>query len=292
MNTNDSYLERASYTWSEDSIRQIISPSSIAKSTYFYLQEAGYFKTQFPYFTERKNLKSFLIIYTISGKGNLEYNNTKYTLQSDDCFYINCMYHHHYYVNEGDQWEFLWIHFNAQNALGYYKIFCANEFRILHIQNKELFKNTLWRLITLNQKKNLTTEILTSNLINHLITELLIQNCTATQKNFFIPSYINEITQDIEKNFRSPLTLDYFSIHYNRNKYHIAKEFKKYIGTTINEYLINVRLSYAKELLKYSCYSINEIAFEIGMNNPSHFINLFKAREHITPLGFRKEWLN
>ncbi len=48
------YQERAAYTWSEDSIRLIMTPSALAKSIYFYVQEAGYFKTDDTYFTERK----------------------------------------------------------------------------------------------------------------------------------------------------------------------------------------------------------------------------------------------
>lgn len=62
------------------------------------------------------------------------------------------------------------------------------------------------------------------------------------------------------------------------------------MGLTVNEYIITARISYAKELLKYSELSVNEITYEIGMNNVTHFINLFKARENLTPLSYRKAW--
>ena len=58
----------------------------------------------------------------------------------------------------------------------------------------------------------------------------------------------------------------------------------------IYEYQIELRLSYAKELLKYTDLPVNEIAERCGINQASHFINLFKSREHITPLQFRKSW--
>ena len=72
------YLERASYTWSEDSIRFINTPTQKARSKFFYVQEVGYFKTKPPYFTERQNLNSYLIVYTISGRGILKYGGRKY----------------------------------------------------------------------------------------------------------------------------------------------------------------------------------------------------------------------
>lgn len=67
-------LERGSNIWSDDSIRLILTPNNNAKKIYFYPQEIGYFKTTYPYFSERQYLYSFLIVYTLSGKGYLEYN--------------------------------------------------------------------------------------------------------------------------------------------------------------------------------------------------------------------------
>ena len=124
------YLERASLTWSEDSIRLINTPTQLAKSSFFYMQEAGYFKTMPPYFTERENLNSFLILYTISGQGVLQYQSKEYTLSAGQCFFIHCKNHHLYYALKGPQWEFLWLHFYGSSSLGYYQEFERNGFRI------------------------------------------------------------------------------------------------------------------------------------------------------------------
>jgi AraC-like DNA-binding protein len=51
-----------------------------------------------------------------------------------------------------------------------------------------------------------------------------------------------------------------------------------------------LRLNYAKELLRYSTETVNNITFLCGFNQVSHFISLFKDREGITPLQYRKEW--
>lgn len=285
------YLERASYSWSKDSIRMITIPSKTAKMTYFYAQELGHFKTKAPYFTERENLDSFLIIYTISGFGRLKYLGKEYQLKKGQCFFIHCQEYHYYWTKEDEEWEFLWIHFNGANVLGYYKQFVFNGFKVLNINEKNV-EELMNHAIELNQRKNFTTELLTSNVIQNILTELLIRNCTNDMKRVFIPKYIKMIAKKIESSFREPLCLDDFQREWNRSKYHISKEFKKYIGVTVNEYIISSRISYAKELLKYSELSINEITFEIGMNNVTHFINLFKAREKKTPLLYRKEWKN
>lgn len=132
--------------------------------------------------------------------------------------------------------------------------------------------------------------MLTANLINTLLTELLVETATNNADTFLIPDYIREIAREIDKNYQQPLTLSYFEGLWHRSRYHISKEFKKYMGVTVNEYVILTRMSHAKELLKYSDLPVNEITFEVGMNNVTHFINLFKAREQMTPLAYRKMW--
>lgn len=283
-------LERGIHNWSDDSIRMILTPSKTAKNLYFYAQEVGYFKTSYPYFSERKNLDSFLIIYTISGKGFLEYGENNYTLIKGQCFFIHCEEHHLYRTGQGEDWEFLWIHFNGSSSLGYYKEFIRNGFRIIQCRDAFLIERTLWRILALYQKKDLTTEVLTANLINTLLTELLVETATNNADTFLIPDYIREIAREVDKNYQQPLMLSYFEEMCHRSRYHITKEFKKYMGMTINEYIILTRIAHAKELLKYSDLSVNEITFEIGMNNVTHFINLFKAREQMTPLSYRKMW--
>lgn len=74
------------------------------------------------------------------------------------------------------------------------------------------------------------------------------------------------------------------------DRFYLIKEFGRYVGISPHEYQIELRISYAKELLKYSDLSVNEISYACGMNQTSHFISLFREREHSTPARFRKEW--
>lgn len=290
MQNKNKYLERASYNWSEDSTRLIITPSNTARSVFFYIQEAGYFKTQSPYFTERANLHSFLIVYTISGKGLLRYENQEYILNAGQCFYINCIHHHYYEALSNNTWEFLWIHFNGNNALGYYEEFAKNGFRILNLCDSLSFEDNLRKIIAINSTRDITTEINTSNYIVNILSELLIQTATNEASLLFIPDSVKAVIKYIDHNFHTKITLNDLEKELGVSKFHISKEFKKYAGTTIGEYIISNRLSSAKELLKYTDLSISEITEQVGINQVSHFINLFKSRENTTPLNFRKEW--
>lgn len=290
LKTKEKYLERASYTWSEDSIRLFATPSRTARSLYFYMQEAGYFKTVWPYFTERANLNSFLIVYTLSGEGRLQYDGREYALLEGSCFFIHCMEHHEYHTVKGENWEFLWLHLNGMNALGYYEEFVKNGFRILDIREKELTEQTLREIITVNQKRDLTTEVRTSGLIGALLTELIAQNTAEGRQAIQIPEYIRAAEKYLEQHFREKVPLQELADMLHVDRFYLIKEFGRYVGISPHEYQIELRISYAKELLKYSDLTVNEIAYACGMNQASHFISLFREREHSTPARFRKEW--
>lgn len=290
MKKHAELLERGNHIWSDDSIRLILTPGRTAKTLYFYAQEAGYFKTEYPYYSERQNLDSFLIVYTVSGEGILEYQGTEYTVTRGDCFLIHCEEHHLYRTAKGKNWELLWVHFNGSSALGYYREFIKDGFRIIRCRDRFFWERSFWRVIALHQKRDLTTEPVVSNIISTMLTELIVETATNNADTFLIPDYVKDIARDIDKNFRLDLSLPFFEQKYHRSRYHISKQFKKYMGIPVNEYLILTRISHAKELLKYSELPVNEIAFEAGFHNVTHFINLFKARENLTPYAYRKAW--
>ena len=291
-NIQKDLIENASYSWTEDSTRKIITTSNPAKSAFFFVQEIGSFKTFYPYFTERKNLNSFLIIFTLSGTGHLDYCGEQYALLPGSCVFLDCMEYHRYYVSHKETWNFLWVHFNGSNTRGYYDLFSKERIYLSEIKNPDLFQATFESLLEIWDKKNRTTEVFASKLITDLLTTLLMQDDTQSQEEIYLPDYIRSIAKDISHHYQDTLSLEYFEKKYNRSRFTIEKEFKKYIGVTVTESIIQARISHAKELLKYSELSISEIAFETGMNHVSHFINLFKAREHFTPKAYRREWRN
>ena len=105
-NDHTDYYEQASYTWSEDSIRFLNTVNPSTRAHYLYVQECGVFKTKPPYYTERSGLPSFLIVYTIRGKGKLTWRKQTMAIEQGSCFYIDCREPHRYENADADTWEF------------------------------------------------------------------------------------------------------------------------------------------------------------------------------------------
>lgn len=74
----------------------------------------------------------------------------------------------------------------------------------------------------------------------------------------------------------------------NRSPEYIGRVFKTYLGITPSQFINNLRLDYAGDLLLNTDRSPTDIAYEVGFGNLSHFYHLFKARWHCSPNQFRR----
>ena len=66
-----------------------------------------------------------------------------------------------------------------------------------------------------------------------------------------------------------------------------SRFFKLRTGTSLSNYIIDVKLAYAVRLLVDSSLTISEICYECGFNNQSNFNRIFKAKKGQTPRDFR-----
>jgi len=67
------------------------------------------------------------------------------------------------------------------------------------------------------------------------------------------------------------------------NEYQLKVGFKEIYGNTVFGFLLDHKLDQARTLLDTAKYQVNEVAFQIGYSNPSHFIAAFKKRFGLTP---------
>ncbi len=64
--------------------------------------------------------------------------------------------------------------------------------------------------------------------------------------------------------------------------------FKKYVNSTPNDYLIDRRCTFAKQLLSTGAMSIADIAYTCGFENPYYFSRTFKKKTGLTPSEYKK----
>ncbi|NQX59898.1 response regulator transcription factor [Paenibacillus qinlingensis] len=101
-------------------------------------------------------------------------------------------------------------------------------------------------------------------------------------------SYFAQMVKYIDTNFQSELYLKDLSVKFLINQVYCCQLFKKNLGKTFSEYVTDLRIKKACELLKHTELSIDEIAAKVGYMDYYYFNKVFKKHSGITPTKFRK----
>lgn len=96
-------------------------------------------------------------------------------------------------------------------------------------------------------------------------------------------------TEFMDINYNKNISVDMVAEHVKRSTSYLGRIFKESKGMTVNDYLIQLRIKRAMELLKETNASVEEICREIGYANVSYFNKIFKARTGLTPGQFRHQ---
>ncbi len=275
-----------------NSKRIIATPSALAKSSFLYLQETGYLKLKVSHTSKRKHLESYLIVLIVSGNGFLEYEDKKYILRKGDCFFIDCTHFYLLQSSVAEPWELCWIHFKGTNAEEFYHQFQNFFSPVLHLSDSSEIHNLFELLLSVNTNKDSYTEILTNKYITDIITLMLTSGRQdgPTLESEMITK-LNSIQSYLSEHFTEKLSLDQISGLFFMSKYHLCHEYKNYYGFTINEYIMEKRISLAKRLLRFSDKNIYEIAKECGFYDGSYFNKCFKNAEGVSAKKYREQWV-
>jgi len=182
---------------------------------------------------------------------------------------------------------------------------------------KEIFKDEIPNFIKPDNRKNFVQKIERQDIINHFIESidfyfqnpgivsddllrvkfkelilLLLQtknseNIIDLFSQLFTPRQVS-LKEVIQANLFSDFTVDELAILSARSLSTFKRDFETYFKDTPANYLKEQKLLRAGELLISTDFSINEICYQSGFSDNSHFIKSFKSKFGMTPSEYRK----
>ncbi len=103
----------------------------------------------------------------------------------------------------------------------------------------------------------------------------------------FYTERLNIITEFINDNLDSKLTLSQLSKLSHFSTFHFHKIMKALLKEPIGTYIVRTRLEKAAQLIQYSNDSIEQIAYSVGYETPSSLSKQFKKHFGISPTEYR-----
>ena len=99
---------------------------------------------------------------------------------------------------------------------------------------------------------------------------------------------MKEAVEYILDNYEKDLNMAMVSNHISMNYSCFSQAFKEHTGTNFVNYIKEVRIEKAKELLQDTSKRVAEIGYAVGFENEKHFMKVFKSVTGISPTEYRK----
>lgn len=245
--------------------------------------------------------KDFCEIFcVISGEITNVVNGKKALLKGGDCCLILRDDTHSLYLKEESKKDFLGINFvmrydyftklkylfGEENA----KIFESEETKLFHLEEdaKSSLLNKTYLLQTTNREYDTEKEFNCKCIIIDLLKRLVATKLKFDKKRD-VPDWLNMLLMNMQKTENAGKSLEDFVSAVPYSYSYVAREFKKYVGCSMVNYLTISKIRYAETLLLNTNKKMLEISSELGYSSLSHFNHIFKKMYGISPTQFRKE---
>lgn len=155
----------------------------------------------------------------------------------------------------------------------------------------DFIKRFAFSLLDINRLSNLTR----SKLLLLKLEEILLYLLELYGTDFLLSfttnnnNQVQKFTQTIESNSLNKLTLSELAFLCNMSLSTFKREFEKHYNESPSKWFQNKRLEYAHTLLSQNNMPVSEIYLEVGYENPSSFIQAYKAKYGSTPKQHHKQ---
>ncbi|MDO5132931.1 MAG: AraC family transcriptional regulator [Eubacteriales bacterium] len=279
-------------------------PSGFARSALYCCPEVGYFYCNDKYDIRRETKYDWFLMCFIC-RGSLTFQAggppsaahdrsekekavtdraaQEYTANENEVVLLDCRAPHRYFCT--DSAEFIWFHFYGNSSIQYAEyllshggiVFSGEQVRGLRQSFTSIYRQA-------------GSAFVNEHLLSREISNILCSLATSQRSASLIQSPVTPALNHINRYYSEPIDLDEMAKLCMISKPHLIRCFKKELGCTPHDYLLDYRLRQAKELLVSSSRTVEEIAEECGFNSISHFSRAFKGRIGMSPSEYRGLW--
>lgn len=240
--------------------------------------------------------ESYVLHIIKEGKGVLEINKNKYELGPGDAFVIPPGKEAWYEADKDDPWSYMWIGFagiRADECIGSAGFNVRNPVRRINCVEKinEYIDQMLeaYQLSYANElKRNGFLNLALSVLI-----EDYHQNPEEWGGSMVHPYpgsvYVKHAMEYITNHYNERLRINELADFIGVNRSYLTSSFKKSIGCSPQEFLVDLRMKKAKSLLKKSDMTVSAVASAVGYADQLAFSKAFKRYCGMSPRMYKEE---
>lgn len=273
------------------SSRILYTPSAFARTSLLYLQESGSLTAIKPHTSRREKLHSYLCFLVENGEGELSYDGKRYDLEAGDVVFIDCRKPYSHSTGK-KLWSLRWCHFYGPSLPAIYAKYCERGGPpVIRPSDIAVYEKLLSDIFYIASSSDYIRDMRINEKLNILLT-LLMESSWHCESRANAPKRmeISRVKAFLDEHYSEKISLESVASNFFIDKHYLARLFKEQYGVTLVTYLLQIRITHAKRMLRFTDKSIEEIGLECGIGELSYFSRVFKKLEGVSPSEFRRLW--
>ena len=234
------------------------------------------------------------LFYVVDGKGEFNIQGQHFPVKPNDFVIINPQVEHTELSSPDEPLEYIVL---GIRGLSFSNLTPVSEgghpFSFFNLRDEQ--KDILRYLNAMVQEA--TSQQMSYELVCHNLLEILLIKILRHQHFDLEVGKQSKATKDIsfikhylETYYHESIQLEDLASMTHLSRFYISHSFKKEIGMSPMEYLIDIRIKESKILLRTTNYSISQVADIVGFTTPTYFSKQFRKSTGISPTDYREQF--
>ncbi|NDV79739.1 helix-turn-helix domain-containing protein [Dysgonomonas sp. 511] len=247
--------------------------------------------TRYLFSTEKgRVLEEYQLIYITEGRGKFISGNCKaIDVSEGKMFLLFPGEWHSYQPDKAVGWDEYWIGFkgvNIDNRID--KGFFSDQKPIFNVGIQQDIVQLYKLAIDAAKEQKFGFQQMLAGVVNLLLGYAYSYDKQSSFEEMKATKQINKAKVIILDNLYTQITPEEIASKLNMSYSWFRRIFKQYTGFSPSQYIIELRIQKGKELLTNTDMPSQEVAYEIGFENPDYFCTLFKKKTGMTPFKYRE----
>ena len=236
-------------------------------------------------------LHEYQLIYIIKGGGNFQsahYKKTK--VSAGTAIMLFPEEWHTYMPDEKSGWEVYWMGFRGSNIdrLLTFNFFSQHQ-PVVDVGFNEALLGLYKHGIEVADYQRTAFQPMLAGIAQQILGFVYYIDKNNSFRDKEIVTKIDQARVLIRENLTTDLGLEQIACQLNMSYSWFRRLFKQYTGFAPAQYLLEIKLQKAKEMLAGSTMPIKEIAYELNFETAGYFITFFKAKTGVSPKVYREQ---
>lgn len=257
-------------------------PSEFARSALLYASYVGHYFCDDTYKVRRSRFDYYLLACIDSGGMYFQYNHQTFEAHAGEMVLLDCRRPHTY--GAIGSLSFRYIYFRGGSSKAYYQLLTgAAGYLVLPTRSIEVQSaiQTIFALVT----DTAYDEHRISVQLYRILAELAAEDSEGQSvQNAAVLRAISYM----ERHFFEQLSIEQIADQVNLSEYYFSRLFRRFTSMSPHAYLVNLRITMARQLLTVSQKSVERVAEECGFHSTTNFIRSFREHVGCTPKQFRR----